>query len=108
MNVVIVLFEMSARRILEILLLWSLSAWYTTFSAAGSEHVLLSLLYYFCMISLSLLSPHGAVFKEKRSALNNFELLDYDPSELLAQHERIRRGATQSSTIRFSFSAYNK
>ena len=60
------------------------------------------------MILLPLLSLYGAVFEEKRSALSNFELLDYDPSELLAQHERVRRGATQSTTIRFTFSAYNK
>ena len=66
------------------------------------------LLYCSRMILLPLLSLYGAVFEEKRSALSNFELLDYDPSELLAQHERVRRGASESTTIRFTFSAYNK
>ena len=51
----------------------------------------------------------GAVFKpDKKAPLNYFEPLDYDPRELLAQHERLRRGTTESSTIKFSFSAYNR
>ena len=50
---------------------------------------------------------HGAVFEDK-VALSYFELLDYDPRELLSQHERIRRGAPDISTIRFSFYAFNR
>ena len=52
--------------------------------------------------------PYGAVFKDKTAALSHFELLDYDPTELVSQHERLRRGAAESSTIRFSFSAFNR
>lgn len=60
-------------------------------------------LIYDCYFSL-----HGAVFVNNKAALNYFELLDYDPRELLSQHERIRRGAPDISAIKFNFSAFNR
>lgn len=93
---------------LEVLVLWAIISWCTTVSAAGAEQFLPSLGN--ASLSFTIVSPslNGAALRDKTAALSELELLDYDPTELVSQHERLRRGAAESSTIRFSFSAFNK